>query len=157
LYLEGKEFQKSNLNASEIFEIDQETITPDALKTKRLWVGWREEVRDGNITKVPYNARTDGKAMADNSSTWSTYETVNSWGDNHNDPNGDLMFGPGLELAPIPGTNFHLAGIDLDTCRDDETGAIEPWASEIIDRFASYTEISPSWTGVKIYFLYDIS
>jgi hypothetical protein len=41
--------------------------------------------------------------------------------------------------------------IDLDHCRDPETGIIEPWAQEIIDRLASYTEISPSGTGVHIW------
>jgi hypothetical protein len=46
-----------------------------------------------------------------------------------------------------------LAGIDLDTCRNPETGEMTPWAQEILDKFPSYTEISPSQTGVKIFFL----
>jgi hypothetical protein len=41
-------------------------------------------------------------------------------------------------------------GIDLDTCRDLETGVIEPWAVEIVDDIGSYTEISPSGRGVHI-------
>ena len=32
------------------------------------------------------------------------------------------------------------------------TPAIAPWAQEVIDRFDSYTEVSPSGTGVKIFF-----
>jgi hypothetical protein len=155
LYLEYSKNQKSNLNASPIFDIDQEIITPDALKAKRLWVGWREEIRDGKKTKVPYNARTGGKAMADNSSTWSTYTEAGKWAENNCDLGSDYLFGPGLEFSPIPGTNFHTAGIDLDTCRDPETEVIEPWANYIIERFASYT-ISPSRTGVKIFFVYDM-
>jgi hypothetical protein len=43
------------------------------------------------------------------------------------------------------------SGIDLDGCRDKESGAIESWAQRIIDQAASYTEISPSETGVKIF------
>jgi putative DNA primase/helicase len=41
-------------------------------------------------------------------------------------------------------------GIDLDKCRDPETGAIADWAQEIITALRSYPEISPSGTGVHI-------
>ena len=41
-------------------------------------------------------------------------------------------------------------GIDLDDCRNPETGEIAAWAQEIIDRFDSYTEVSPTGTGVRI-------
>lgn len=40
--------------------------------------------------------------------------------------------------------------VDLDKCRDPETGLIEPWAQEIVDRLDSYTEASSSGTGVHI-------
>jgi primase-polymerase (primpol)-like protein len=43
-----------------------------------------------------------------------------------------------------------LVGIDLDRCRDVQTGDIEPWASEIIHSLDSYTEVSPSGSGVHI-------
>ncbi len=42
----------------------------------------------------------------------------------------------------------------MDTCRNAETGEIQEWAQGVIDDFASYTEISPSGTGVKIFFYY---
>src|SRR4051794_17109667 len=48
-----------------------------------------------------------------------------------------------------------IVGIDLDGCRDPTTGEIEPWALEIIRAFASYAEVSPSGTGVKIYCFVD--
>ena len=41
-------------------------------------------------------------------------------------------------------------GIDLDGCRDVKTGRIKPRAQKIIDRFDSYTEVSPSGTGIHI-------
>ena len=41
-------------------------------------------------------------------------------------------------------------GVDLDGCRNPDTGEIEEWAQEIIDSLASYTEVSPSGTGVHI-------
>ena len=43
-----------------------------------------------------------------------------------------------------------LCGVDLDKCLDPETGEIEGWAQEIIEELDSYTEISPSGTGVHI-------
>ena len=46
--------------------------------------------------------------------------------------------------------NDPYGGIDLDDCRDPATGDIAPWAQEIIDKFASYSEVSPSGTGVHI-------
>ena len=41
-------------------------------------------------------------------------------------------------------------GIDIDDCRDPQTGNIGAWAQELIDKLDSYTEVSPSGTGVKI-------
>ena len=46
-----------------------------------------------------------------------------------------------------------MVGIDLDCCRDVETGAVTPVAQAIVDRIASYTEVFPSGTGVKIFLL----
>jgi putative DNA primase/helicase len=44
-----------------------------------------------------------------------------------------------------------LVGIDLDDCRDPETGTLAQWASEIIEGLQSYCEVSPSQTGVKLF------
>lgn len=41
-------------------------------------------------------------------------------------------------------------GIDLDGVRDATTGVLAQWAQEIVDTAASYTEISPSGTGLHI-------
>ena len=43
-----------------------------------------------------------------------------------------------------------FVGIDLDDCMIDEY-TMKPWAEEIVNRLGSYTELSPSLTGVKIY------
>ena len=43
-----------------------------------------------------------------------------------------------------------LTGVDLDHCRDQETGQIEPWAVEVVTLIDSYTEVSPSGTGLRI-------
>jgi len=59
--------------------------------------------------------------------------------------------GVGLELGDL-GNGRILAGVDLDTCRD-EAGVVAPWALELVDKFATYTEVSPSGTGPKLFFL----
>lgn len=104
-----------------------------------LWVVWRKEHRNGRKTKVPYNPE-GGLAKADDPTTWGIRHRAEMAIPRIVNGSGG---GLGLELAGV-GDGLHLAGIDLDTCRDPKTGVIEPWAREIIDRFGSYTEISPS-------------
>ena len=59
-----------------------------------------------------------------------------------------------LRLTPGDlGDHTVLIGVDLDTCRDKATGIVEAWALEIINRLGSYTEISPSDVGAKIFAL----
>jgi putative DNA primase/helicase len=44
-----------------------------------------------------------------------------------------------------------FVGIDLDGCRDSESGALAPWAQKILERVQEgYAEASPSGTGVHI-------
>jgi len=40
--------------------------------------------------------------------------------------------------------------IDLDHCRNVETGEVESWAQEVVNEIESYCEISPSGTGLHI-------
>jgi hypothetical protein len=42
-----------------------------------------------------------------------------------------------------------LTGIDLDNCRDPETGELAPWAAEIVALGETYWEVSPSGTGLR--------
>ncbi len=42
-------------------------------------------------------------------------------------------------------------GIDFDTCRDPETGALDAWAMATLAGFDSYAETSPSGTGIKAF------
>jgi hypothetical protein len=56
-------------------------------------------------------------------------------------------------FGPIEDT-LCLGGVDLDRCRNPETGDIKGWAKEVCGRLNSYAEISPSQTGAKVFFLY---
>jgi len=113
---------------------------PAALKARRQWLVWQyeERVGDPKPTKVPYNARTGEHAKSTDPATWSTLEdAVRAL------PNYD---GIGFVFDSDDG----IVGIDLDRCRDPQTGAIEPWAIEILGDTRSYTEVSPSGRGLHI-------
>jgi len=43
-----------------------------------------------------------------------------------------------------------IVGVDLDDCRDPETGDVDDAAQDIIKRLDSYTEVSPSGTGYHV-------
>ena len=117
-----------------------QALTPVELKTRQQWVCWRREVRDGKQTKIPY--RADGKGMASTTdpTTWASYESViKAYQAGGYD-------GIGFVFSP----DDPFTGIDLDHCRDPQTGEIDPWAMAIIESLKSYTEVTPSDTGVHI-------
>ena len=48
------------------------------------------------------------------------------------------------------------SGVDLDHCRDPETGIIQQWALDIVEMLNSYTEVSPSGAGLRIFVRGDL-
>ncbi len=65
------------------------------------------------------------------------------------------LCGLGVQLGTGLTGDYELGGIDLDTCRNAATGITEVWAEALVADVNSTTEISPSETGYKIYFLYE--
>lgn len=105
------------------------------------WVVWNWEWVEnkktgGKWTKVPYQP-TGRKAKNNDPATWSTYAAAMAAVDSYD--------GIGFCLL-----NSGLAAFDIDACRDRETGVIHPWAQALVDRVASYTEITVSGTGLRI-------
>jgi hypothetical protein len=119
-------------------------VTLSAIANEPCWVSWRAEVRDGRTTKVPYDPRTGRRAASDDPATWATHDEAAFWAAKEH------FDGVGVMFSAIGGAS--LAGADLDTCLDPDTGDVAPWAQEIIDRLNSYSEASPSGTGVKVFF-----
>jgi hypothetical protein len=116
---------------------------PASLRALPIFVGWRYEQRVGGAkpTKVPYRAAAPRhRASSTDRGTWTGFETAVA----------------AYEKGQFDGIGFGLRKEDrivvwdLDGCRDPETGAIEPWAHQIISRLNSYAEPSPSGTGVHI-------
>lgn len=115
---------------------------PEELKKSPNWVNWTIEVRDGKRVKIPLNPKTGGQAQSNNPSTWGSYdEAVRRWKE--------------CENGGIEGIGFVLSngysGVDLDHCRNAETGEVKPWAKQIIANLRSYTEVTPSREGIRVW------
>lgn len=116
---------------------------PQELKVRPQWVVWKLEQRNGQFTKVPYRAKSGKKASVTNHQHWVTFaEAFHALGSGRYSGVGFVL------TAEDP-----FVGIDLDHCRDATTGVIEPWALALVNKLASYTEISPSGTGLRIFVL----
>lgn len=103
------------------------------------WIAWSDV--DGR--KLPINpwSRHCEMASSTDSLTWSHYEQAIRC----------------VEAFGLSGVGFVFTeddpyiGIDLDDCRDPKTGAVDRWARRVVDKIDSYTEVSPSGTGLKIW------
>jgi putative DNA primase/helicase len=113
---------------------------PEELTERPQWVCWRYEERDGKMTKVPYTD-TGWRASTTDLLTWTTCAMAyRYYQDGHCDGIGFVF----SSADPF-------VGIDLDDCRDPETGEIAPWAQRIMDRVQEgYVEVSVSGHGVHI-------
>jgi putative DNA primase/helicase len=113
---------------------------PEEMRQRPQWLVWKLEERDGKLTKVPYIAGGVGKADTTDLMTWRTFEEAVQ----------------ALETGRYNGVGFvfcsgdHYSGIDLDGCRNSETGELEDWAADIVASFGGYAEVSQSGTGVHI-------
>jgi len=110
------------------------------MKDLRQWLVWRREMRRGEWTKVPYSPLTGLGASSTTPETWAGYQEAARACKEHSYDGIGFVFT----------SEDDLCGVDLDKCLDPETGEIEPWAWAIIKELDSYTEISPSGTGVHI-------
>jgi primase-polymerase (primpol)-like protein len=112
---------------------------PNTMTAREQWLCWREEERDGKPTKVPINP-TDGKwGSTTNPETWSSFDIAYECATEYD-------YGLGFVFTEID----PLVGIDLDDCRDAESGRPTPVAKEIVGALDSYTEVSPSGEGYHV-------
>jgi putative DNA primase/helicase len=116
---------------------------PEQLTERPQWVCWRLEERDGKKTKVPFVAGTERRASSTDLMTWRTFS--------------EAVAAYEAGEPPYDGVGFcfcsadPFSGVDLDKCRDPETGVIEEWAQKLIDSVTEgYVEASPSGSGIHI-------
>ncbi len=108
---------------------------PEELKYLK-WCAWEWywSAKKQKWTKPPLNPHTKERLRTNDPDHWLTFEDVR-----HLENKGYLLAKDDL-----------LCAIDLDGCRDPETGEIAERAWKIIEAVNSYTEVSPSGTGVHI-------
>jgi putative DNA primase/helicase len=117
---------------------------PAELRELAQWLHWRLEWKEdkagkGKWSKVP---RSKGKAgSSSNPTTWMPFEAAVYHCERLKHDGVGFVF-----AASDP-----FAGVDLDDCRDPDTGALDDWAAPIVAALDSYTEVSPSGTGVKVW------
>src|SRR5262249_27252770 len=107
------------------------------------WVCWKWQ-RSSNgqrWTKPPFRAdHPNQHAACNNAETWCTDHPADA----------AVLAGKGHGIGfALAGTN--IGAIDLDDCRDPDTGAIDPWALEILNAAPNaYREVTVSGTGLRI-------
>ncbi len=126
-----------------VLPIDAAAI-PDSLKEHNRWVGWKWQWNNdrGKWDKPPVNARTGAIASIQKSQNWCSFDEALEA------VRAGRCDGIGFVLGSNGTTVF--AGIDLDDCRDVVTGRLSGLALEIIRTMRTYTEVSPSGTGIKL-------
>lgn len=113
---------------------------PAEIKSTIQWCTWKYASRNGKRSKIPL--QVDGTAARSNTpSTWTDFATALSI---YSNPRSRVD-GIGFMFRPP------FTGVDLDGCRDPKTGKIDPGAQEIVSALNSYTEISPSGTGLHVF------
>lgn len=112
---------------------------PQQLLNYPHWVCYcLEDHKKPKLDKVPYDPKTGKRARANDPKTWGTYEQAVKVAKNSKYSGIGFFFDK----------DDPFCGIDLDSCV--QNGSILPWAQKIIDQLNSYTEFSPSESGVHI-------
>lgn len=111
---------------------------PAELTELDQWVTWNYQGPDKR--KVPYNARTGSPASSTDAETWSAFGDACAAAQRRHHAGVGFVF---TDYDPY-------VGVDLDDSLG-EGGAPLPWAAPIIAALGSYTEVSPSGKGVKVW------
>ncbi len=109
---------------------------PEELHGYQQWVFWRLVGQK----KPPFSAYTGKLAYVNDPNTWSSFQRAHTA--------LEYYGGTGLGFVLTPSDPY--VGIDLDDVREP-TGRLIGWAAQLVNECASYTEISPSGTGVKLF------
>jgi putative DNA primase/helicase len=113
---------------------------PAELVALRQWVAWRPERRGEKTTKIPIAPSTGHKASTTDAATWGTFGEAME--------RAAQLDGGGVGFVFTEADGF--AGIDLDGCIDPIAGTIAEDALAIVREADSYTERSPSGSGLHI-------
>lgn len=117
---------------------------PLELKKINRWVMWKYvEVGEGDtkrLSKLPMQS-SGAPASSTNPKHWTDFFSVEA----------SYASGNFSGIGFVFSNDDDLVGIDIDDCRDVDTGELTEFAQNIIDNIEGYVEVSPSETGLKIF------
>ena len=121
------------------------------LANQPRWLCWKLEYIDGRWTKPPY--QTNGrKASSTGPTTWTTYtRAIAAAKSGRFDGIGYVLFRGHPDVDPIAWPADTLVGVDFDDCIDPRTGEIELTAERQMRSLNSYSEVSPSGEGMRVF------
>lgn len=112
------------------------------LADHRRWVAWKwVTLPDGKRDKPPFRADfPDFHASTTKPNSWVPFATAAA----------TLAAGKVDGIGYVCADDAERVYWDLDKCRDPATGEIADWATEYVEECDSYTEVTPSGTGLRI-------
>jgi putative DNA primase/helicase len=117
---------------------------PETLTDREQWICWRFkwDASRAEWTKVPIEPG-GGFASTTDGATWGTFGSALGY----HQRRGSDTDGIGFVFAE----GDTVCGIDLDDCRNPETGVFDEWAQEVLTSIKTFAEVSPSGTGSHLY------
>lgn len=112
------------------------SIIPAEIRAQKAWVGYVTRETNGRVDKIPMNVMTGAPAKSNDPATWTDFEMALDLAIQRSYAGIGFMFQP------------PYVGVDIDHCVKD--GSIAPYAVEILKAINSYSEYSPSGTGIHI-------
>lgn len=112
---------------------------PQELRELAQWVLWRYEANGkGDLTKVPYSV-AGHRASSTDPTTWSSFAQVTA-----------IYARGGYSGVSFAVTEYDpYLGVDLDHCLKD--GQLDPLRRAWVESLSSYTEITPSGEGLRVW------
>jgi putative DNA primase/helicase len=114
---------------------------PAALQAYPQWVAWKYIYSTPKAKKPPICPRDGTYASPTDPATWGTFDEAVERAKQDN------LQGVGFVIT----AEDPFVGVDLDHCRDPQTGLIQEWAAKIVVELRTYTEISPSGKGLRLF------
>jgi primase-polymerase (primpol)-like protein len=131
--------------------ISDSYLVPD-IRGLDKWLPWRRKVEDSGVRKIPQTEEEWGWRRASylDADNQLPYREAKAAVEESNSETGDDRL-DGLQFV-IEYRADDFVVVDLDDCVDPKTGEIDDWAQKYVERGNTYTELSPSGTGLHMIF-----
>jgi putative DNA primase/helicase len=114
---------------------------PGLIKDVPRWICWHYEYKGGKWTKPPISPLNGNTANFKDKNVWADFKGASAAHQSKNIQSDGVGF--------VLSKDDDIVGIDIDHCFQD--GEITEVAESIIKKVNSYTELSPSGEGIRIF------